>query len=158
MKYYNETAKGYNELHKEEQLKKVKIIKQHLKKPYGKLLDIGAGTGISTKPFEKDSKEAIALDPSEELLKQYKGKKVLAKAESLPFKDNTFDTIISITALHHSNLKQAIKEINRVAKPNAQIAISFLKRSKYLKEIQKLLKDYNQIEEDKDIIFIKGGR
>jgi len=154
MEYYNKISKSYNKLHKEEQLKKIKIIKKYLKKPYGFLLDIGAGTGISTKPFIKDSTIAIALDPSEKMLKKYKGTKELGKAEELPFKNNTFDTIISVTALHHTNLKQAIKEIKRVAKPKAQIAISFLKKSKKLKEAKKLLKKFDQIEEDKDVIFI----
>ena len=153
MKYYNSIANGYNELNKQEQLRKVDIILKHLK-PHGLLLDIGAGTGISTKPFEKYCK-CIALDPSIGLLKRYKGTKVLGKAESLPFPDKTFDVIISITALHHANLKKAISEIRRVAKPNAQVAISFLKKSKKLKDIKKLLRDFKQIEEDKDIIFIR---
>ena len=88
MKYYNKIAKGYNELHKQEQLKKINIIKKQLKKPYSLTLDIGAGTGISSKPFK-----AIPLDPSINMLKQYKGIKVVGKAEHLPFKDKTFNTI-----------------------------------------------------------------
>lgn len=155
MNYYSKISKSYNELHKEEQLKKIAIIKQHIK-PKGLLLDIGAGTGISTQPFQKQVK-CIALDPSKEMLSYFKGKKVVAKAENLPFKDNTFDTIISVTSLHHSNLKKAIKEINRVAKPNAQIAITILKKSKKLKEAKTLLKNFKQIEEEKDIIFIKNN-
>ena len=47
MDYYSSIAKGYDELHKEEQLKKLQIIAKHIK-PKGLLLDIGAGTGIST--------------------------------------------------------------------------------------------------------------
>ncbi len=191
--YYNQIAKSYNKLHKQEQLEKVRIILQEIKKskkfinPNKKilfspsqirgeikfsdtckaksktlenknlkplLLDIGAGSGISTKPFEKYC-TCYALDPSIELLKKYKGKKVLATAEKIPFKNKTFDIIISVTALHHTNLKQAIKEINRVAKPNSIIAISFLKKSKKLKQIKHLLKHYKQINSDKDIIFIK---
>ena len=144
MKYYNKIAKGYNELHKEEQLKKINIIKQHIK-PKPPTLDIGAGTGISSQPFK-----AIALDPAINMLKQYKGIKVQAKAEHLPFKDNTFNTIISVTALHHTNIKKALKEIKRVAKPKAQIAISILKKSKI-----RLPATYKKIEEDKDLIYIK---
>ncbi len=144
MQYYNKIAKGYNELHKEEQLNKIKIIKQHLKKPYGLTLDIGAGTGISSKPFK-----AIALDPSINMLKQYKGIKVQAKAESLPFKSNTFNTIISVTALHHTNIKKALKEIKRVAKPNAQLALTILKKSKI-----SLPKSFKKIKESKDYIYL----
>lgn len=153
MQYYNKISKGYNELYKEEQLKKIKIIKKYIK-PKGLLLDIGAGTGISTKAFTKKAL-CIALDPSKEMLKKYPGLKVVGKAENLPFKDNTFDIIISVTALHHANPEKAISEIKRVAKPNAQIAISILKKSKRLPGIKKLLKNFKEIEEEKDIILIK---
>jgi len=147
MEYYNKIAKSYNELHKQEQLEKIRIIKQHIK-PKGLLLDIGAGTGISTKEFE-DTCECIALDPAEKMLKQYNGKKVLAKAELIPFPDNTFDTIISVTALHHTNINQALKEIKRVAKPNAQIAITILNKSNIK------IKTYKKkIESEKDTIYI----
>lgn len=140
MEYYNKIAKGYNELHKEEQLKKIKIIKQNIKIKQP-VLDIGAGTGISSEPFK-----AIALDPAINMLKQYKGKKVVGKAENLPFKDNTFNTIISVTALHHTNIKKALKEIKRVATKDAQIAITILKKSK-------IKLPYKKIEESKDYIY-----
>ena len=154
--YYNKIARGYNELHEEEQLKKIKIIKKYIK-PKGLLLDIGAGTGISTKAFEKYC-ECIALDPSKEMLKHYKGKKFVGKAESLPFPNNYFDVIISVTSLHLANPEKAIKEIFRVAKPNAQIAISILKKSKNQSKYKKLLKNFKQIEEEKDIIFIRTNQ
>src|SRR3989344_7553058 len=194
MEYYNKIAKSYNELHEKEQLEKTRIILKFIKpsgllldigagtgistkpfekycmcialrselhekeqlektriilkfiKPSGLLLDIGAGTGISTKPFEKYCM-CIALDPSKELLKRYKGNKILAKAENLPFKDKTFDVIISVTVLHHTNIKKALKEIFRVAKPNAQIALTILKKSKLAKTLEKedLFKDFKKI-------------
>ncbi len=147
--YYDKIAKGYDELHEQEQLKKINIIKKYIK-PRDLLLDIGAGTGISTKPFSKDAL-CIALDPSINMLKQYSGLKVCAIAEYLPFKSKVFDTIISVTALHHTNLKLALKEIDRVAKKNAQISLTFLKKSKNKPN----LKNYKIIEEDKDLILFK---
>ncbi|MFH0936107.1 MAG: class I SAM-dependent methyltransferase, partial [Candidatus Woesearchaeota archaeon] len=114
-------------------------------------LDIGAGTGISTKSFSKDAL-CIALDPSIDMLKQYSGLKVCAIAEYLPFKPKIFDVIISVTALHHANLKLALKEIDRVAKKNAQISLTFLKKSKNKPN----LKNYKVIEEDKDLILFKS--
>ncbi len=146
MQYYDEIAKGYNELHKEEQLNKINIIKQHIH-PKGLLLDMGAGTGISTEPFEKECL-CIALDPSIEMLRQYKGLKVVAKAEFLPFKDKVFDAVISVTALHHADIEQALKEIKRVSKDKAQIAVTILKKFKI-----KLPKEFKRINEEKDIIY-----
>ena len=111
---YRHIARSYNELHKEEQMKKLEIISKHIK-PKGLLLDIGAGTGISTSYF-KDKATCISLDSCYELLEQSPCMKICAKAEKLPFKKKTFDVIISVTALHHSDLRKALKEIRRVAK------------------------------------------
>lgn len=152
--YYSSIAKGYNELHKEEQLRKLEIIAKHIK-PKGLLLDIGTGTGISTSFFKV---KAIALEPSEEMLKQYKGEKVVAKAESIPFPDKTFNTIISITALHHADIEKAIGEIKRVSKEGCVYAFTILKKAKNAEEIkEKLKKAFNlkEVEEDeKDYILI----
>lgn len=150
MQYYNKIAAGYNELHKEEQIKKLELIKKYLDFE-GLVLDIGAGTGISSE-FWKDAK-VISLDPSFGMLKQSKCDKVNAKAEELPFKNNIFDGIISLTALHHADLEKSLKEIKRVAKKDAKIALSFLKKSKNKPE---KLEGFKKIEGYKDIIFIKN--
>ncbi len=152
MNYYDQIAKGYNELHEEEQKKKLEIIKKYLK-PKGLILDIGAGTGISTKYF----KNIVLLDPSKEMLKRAKGKKVIAKAEKMPFPDKTFDAIISVTSLHHTDIQKAIKEIKRVSKKNCKYAFTLLKRAKNYKLIrQELKKNFKlkEINEEKDTILI----
>ncbi len=153
--YYSIIANSYNELHEKEQLEKLSIIKKHLKLKEP-LLDIGAGTGLSTS-FFKAVKDKVALDPSKGMLKQYKGKKVCAKAEDIPFPDKTFSTIISVTALHHTNIDKAIKEIKRVAKPGCRFAFTILKKSKTFKKIkEKLMKNFRLkvYESDKDLILI----
>lgn len=152
MEYYNQIAKGYNELYEEEQEKKLRIIKKHLNVK-GLVLDIGAGTGVATKYF----KNIILLDPSKEMLKRAKGKKVVAKAEKLPFHDKTFDAVISVTSLHHTNIKKAVKEIRRVSKLNAKYAFTILKRSKnYLLTKQELKKNFKlkEIDEEKDTLLV----
>jgi len=155
MDYYNKISKSYNELHKEEQLKKISLIKRHIKlNKNSLLLDVGSGTGISTKPF-KNKCTAISLDPSYNMLKKSPCIKIQAEAENLPFKDKAFDAVISITAIQNFlNIEKAIKEIERVAK--GQIIISVIKKSKKLDKIKGLLKNYKQIEEEKDIIFIEN--
>jgi ubiquinone/menaquinone biosynthesis C-methylase UbiE len=154
MKYYNSIAKGYDNLHKEEQLKKLRIIKNNLEiKKSDKLLDVGCGTGFSLDYFDC---ETTGIDPSKELIKQYSGKSrmLLGKAEKLPFKDKSFDIVISITAIHNfKNIEKGLKEIQRDGKE--RFAFSILKKSKITKNlIKKYYKIKKTIEEEKDIIYI----
>jgi len=149
MNYYSHIAKSYDELHGEEQTKKLKIVKKHAKLK-GKILDLGSGTGLSKKFF----KNIICVDPTKEMLQ--KGD-IQAKAEKLPFKDKTFNSVLCITAIHHFNLKKAIPEIKRVSKPNCRYAFSILKKAKKFKEIRKELHkhlDLKEINEEKDLILI----
>jgi ubiquinone/menaquinone biosynthesis C-methylase UbiE len=157
--YYNKIAPSYNNLHGEEQIKKAKIILEEIlkQKTKGILLDIGGGTGISTEIFMENF-DCILLDPSEKLLELGNPsiEKILAEAEELPFADSKFDVIISLTALHHTDIKQAISEIKRISKEDTKIAISFLKKSSKLEEFRTLFQENfksREIEEDKDIIF-----
>ena len=154
---YNSIANSYNELYKEEQLKKLEIIKDYLKvKKNANLLDVGCGTGVSTNFFKCNT---FGIDPSKELLKLGKGNLIQGKAEALPFKEKSFDIILAITSIHNfSDPKKALKEMKRVAKPKAQIVITLLKKSlKYFK-LKELLKNelniLNEIDEEKDTIFI----
>ena len=153
MRYYDGLSRGYNRLHGEEQAKKAQAIKANCRLN-GLLLDIGAGTGLTTRLFQEKA-ECIALDPSKEMLKQFPGMKVVAMAERLPFKESSFDCIVSITALHHADLKKAKAEIERVSKEKATIAISFFKRAKNFPEAKRLFKGSREIEAEKDLIFVK---
>lgn len=147
---YNKIAKSYNELHKQEQLNKVNIIIKLLNIKNEKVLDVGCGTAF----YSNLIKNYTGIDPSKEMLKQSKAKTILGKGENLPFKDNEFNTVISISAIHNfDNPINGIKEIKRVAKN--KIAISVFKRAKNFQIIKNQLKDFKQFEEDKDIIFYK---
>jgi len=151
---YKYISKSYNELHKEEQIKKLNIIKKNLK-IIPPLLDVGCGTGISTNFFKVKS---IGIDNCKEMIKGVKNLQY-AEAEKLPFKDNTFNTVISVTAFHNfKNMEKALKEILRVSKNN-NICITFLKRSKKLPQFKNLIKKYmkfKEIEEEKDIIILSS--
>ncbi len=149
MKYYSIISRIYNKLHGEEQEKKLKIIKQKAKLK-GKILDLGSGTGLSKKFFNN----IVCVDPAKKMLN--KGD-IQAKAEKLPFKDKTFDSILCVTAIHHFNLKKAIPEIKRVSKPNCRYAFSILKKAKNFNKIKKILHnnfDLKEINEEKDLILI----
>ncbi|MBT3324571.1 methyltransferase domain-containing protein [archaeon] len=146
---YEELSKGYDELYGAEQLKKIEIIKPYLK---GKILDLGAGTGILAKHFPN----VTSLEPCKEMLDQAPEPKVLAKAEEIPFEDNSFDTIVSLTALHHCDIDKVISEIKRLNPKH--LALTLLKKSKNCKSFTKKLHEnfkLKEIDEGKDLIFIQ---
>ena len=154
MAYYDSIAKGYNELHKEEQINKLDIIKKNIRiSKRTRLLDVGCGTGLSS---EFDC-FVVSIDPSIKLLKQNKNdKKLLSVTEMLPFKNSSFDYVISVTAIHNfKNIKKGIGEMKRVGK--GDFIFSVLRKSGkfgYIKKmIEKNFKIGKALEEDKDVVF-----
>jgi len=162
MAYYDEISEGYDELHSEEQEKKIALIKQKLKVGReDKLLDVGCGTGITTRCWDC---KRFGIDPSENLLEKAKqadkgGKYILAAAEKIPFEGNFFDIVVSITAIQNfDDIEKGLNEIKRVGKN--KFVLSFLKKSPKREKIEKLINQLFQkaeiVEEDKDIIFLVG--
>ncbi len=152
---YDIIYKSYDNLYIEEQTRKLNIISKIIKvRKTDKLLDIGCGTTVSTNFFKCFS---IGIDSEFNMLNTGKGNRICGYAESLPFKNNSFDIILAITSVHHFNdLKRAISEIKRTAKQNSKIVITLLKKSERFDRIKAALMEnfnLNIVEEDKDIIF-----
>jgi ubiquinone/menaquinone biosynthesis C-methylase UbiE len=160
--YYNGIAPGYNELYSEEQLNKWKTAKKLIEFSKNDIvLDIGCGTGIIEKQLVGKIKLIVGIDLSSKMLElAYKHPKITylcSKASHLPFLDNTFDKVISITVLQDiKNWGSTLREIKRVAK--GPVLISILKRKRTLPHIKKTLSKYFKIkkclEEEKDYIFL----
>jgi len=158
MTYYDEISAGYEELHREEQLKKIKLISQYLKpKPEDKLLDVGCGTGLTTEPWQC---KRYGIDPSKKLLERARQKDnikyKLAPAENIPYPDNFFDIVISITSIQNfKDIEKGLKEIKRVGKN--RFILTFLKKSSKAEMIKRLIEEMFDvkeiIEEEKDLIF-----
>jgi ubiquinone/menaquinone biosynthesis C-methylase UbiE len=96
------------------------------------VLEIGCGTGVFTQRLlKKGIQRFIAVDISLDLLKKARDsignpnvKFIVADVENLPFKDNTFDSAVGVSILHHLDFEIAIKEISRILKQNGRIAFS----------------------------------
>lgn len=92
------------------------------------VLDIGCGIGHCLDYLNKFSNNLIGLDTDLTSLlyakKATKADYFLSSAEKIPFKDNTFDKIVSFNLLEHlENDQLAVQEMNRVAKDKARILI-----------------------------------
>ncbi|MDK2908287.1 MAG: hypothetical protein PWQ87_745 [Candidatus Woesearchaeota archaeon] len=137
--YYNKIAKFYNSFRKEEQLEKALFVKSLIEpKNDETMLDVGCGTGISMSVFDC---HIIGIDPSEEMLKNNPFEAIKGYAESIPFADNSFDYVISITAAQNfKNIEKAIAEIYRVCKKKSVITI--MSNSKKLPYLRKQLKKH----------------
>lgn len=160
MNYYDGIATGYNELHEEEQRKKLAIIIPLIEE--GPVLDVGCGTGFSLDSIhEATGKTCAGIEPSAGMIAQYKGTHELlrAPAEDIPFPDEQFATCISVTAIQNfKDIPLGVEEMRRVTKKRGRLIISCLKKSpkiRYVTEtLSELLDIIDIIEEEKDIIFL----
>jgi len=168
--YYNSIASGYDELHGEEQIAKLELIGEEIHtdsllkdfiKSNCKLLDVGCGSGISTGFFK--AKEKFGIDPSSKLIKiaiknypfcEFK----IAGAEKIPFKDKTFDIILSLTAIQNfDDITKGLLEMKRAAKKDARFVLTYLKKSPKHKEIDDAIRlnfdVIKRIEQEKDWVY-----
>ncbi len=157
--YYNTISPTYEELHRSEQEKKLALIKQHIVvKHHDLLLDVGCGTGI-TSQFDC---RVVGVDPAIRLLERCPlPLRVQGEAEHLPFKNNVFDIVVSVTAIQNfHDIEQGFREIKRVGK--RLFVLTFLKKSAKKERIINLIKKYfavlKEIEEEKDLIFFCHGK
>jgi ubiquinone/menaquinone biosynthesis C-methylase UbiE len=161
MEYYDTLAAGYDELHGEEQRRKLTILKIYLKVEKDELmLDVGCGTGISSEFFDC---RIIGIDNSKEMLLEARRKSrgnavyILAEGEHLPFKAGVFDCTICVTALHNfTSPKNAMRDMKRVTTKTG--AVTVLKKAERFKELEIMVKDVMDvtmvIDEEKDRILI----
>jgi len=152
MDYYSKIAEGYNELHKREQLDKIKtIFKNVYISNEETTLDVACGTALYAYLFRNYK----GIDPSKGMLEQSNSDVRLGKAEEIPFEDSTFDNVISISAIHNFNdYKKGVEEMERVSKK--KVVITLLKKAKKFEEIKEHLKDYREVDHPIDAIFIKN--
>ena len=136
MNYYDSISKGYDELYGSEQLEKFEEIRKEIQ---GRVLDVGCGTGLITKLIPN----SVGLDSSSGMLSKFEGIKVLADAQKLPFKNKSFDTVISLTVLQ--DLKNPLKALNEMIRVGKKVVFSIQKRNWSKERIEKLI-DNSKIE------------
>ncbi|MCF6158961.1 MAG: class I SAM-dependent methyltransferase [wastewater metagenome] len=102
-------------------------------KPDSKLLDIGCGTGslLQAISLRYPSVCLVGIDLSREMLKAAhkkhikKSHLITGQSQELPFRSNSFDTVVSCNVFHYLHKPQkCIREIIRILKPGGKIIIT----------------------------------
>ncbi len=96
-----------------------------LTEPAGRVLDLGCGTGFVSR-FLPPECDPFGVDISYRMLKAYLREfpgGVLADAERLPFRDRSFDFVLSNFSLHWTDLDRSLPEALRVARRGVGIAL-----------------------------------
>ena len=104
--------------------------------PGEEVLDAGCGTGIFSRDFLAEGVRVVGLDLSGPMLNRavkktagYSFFGVRGDILHLPFKDNSFDKVISVTAFEFiADARSAVDELFRVARPRGSVVVATLNR------------------------------
>ena len=97
--------------------------------PSGRMLEVGTGAGRDTGYFAEQGVDIHGIDLSNEQLRHAQaagGLVALASVRALPFPDETFDAVWTMSTLMHvpdSAIESALAELRRVLAPGAVAAI-----------------------------------
>jgi ubiquinone/menaquinone biosynthesis C-methylase UbiE len=97
----------------------------------GRVLEIGAGTGLNLRHYPAGVEEIVFTEPEEPMAKRLErklvaegrpGKVTRTPAEKLPFEDDRFDTVVCTLVLCTvKDPEQALSEVARVLRPGGQL-------------------------------------
>jgi ubiquinone/menaquinone biosynthesis C-methylase UbiE len=121
--FFDDIADIYDEtrrLPNDTMIQVIRALADHLK-DRNQVLEIGVGTGRFTEPLQKEGIDVVGIDISlvmlDKAIKKGLSNLMIGDCCTLPFKDSSIDTVISVHVLHLlPDWDRALSEINRVTK------------------------------------------
>ena len=153
-------AKSKSLMRIQEKITKRSLELLNLKKKDIMILDAGCGPGFASIFLEQLGYKVVALDLISDFLSFYDIKElhpIVADMCFLPFQPNTFDAIISISALQwiyrnttndlmKNKLINLAKSINTILKPNSKVIFQFYPKNNTIMEaIGKIFTKYTKL-------------
>lgn len=96
----------------------------------GRVLELGAGTGLLTEQLVGLGHEVVACDPSADMLRHLHTSvpaagAVLARAEEIPLRPSSVDVVVAAQAFHWFDPDRVLPEIARVLRPGGVLALAW---------------------------------
>ena len=151
---YNSSFEHYDDRYRSIQLQKYELAFKGTNFESKLILDAGCGTGLLYVHLSEHLSKSknfrtclICLDISLNMLKKIKIKNefnekkahvslILSDMENLPFRENFFDLIVSITSLQNlPDIFQGLTELIRISKRGTEFYLSILKKDTRLKKL-----------------------
>jgi ubiquinone/menaquinone biosynthesis C-methylase UbiE len=137
------------ETHSKKVIERAERLLKHIDiKPGHDLLEIGCGSGpVSNHISKKYMAKVVGTDVDEDQITLARNNSkdlknvtfMVSDATDLPFKNKSFDIVLSINVLHHiSNWMDALKEINRVLRNGGYLVLAELLFTKWSQGIGRL--------------------
>jgi len=157
---YDKTAEFYDSRYREVQYSKFQEMLANLVLK-GKILDLGCGTGLLGEFLDR---KLIGVDVSFGMLKSGENREYFVQGdmENLPFNDNTFDIVLSFSAVMNlADLKKGLLEAKRIIKKNGLFIVTLLEKrftNKFLEDLNELfeLQEIKKLGEDVGFVCING--
>jgi ubiquinone/menaquinone biosynthesis C-methylase UbiE len=148
VRLYDESAAVYHRRYRQIQRAKYQALAPYLQE--GPLVDVGVGTGIGLSTLVKFH-PVVGVDGSIEMLRVAQNlvaareaeaamvSLVCAEATELPFRADSFSTVVSVTMLQNlSDVWQGVRELVRAVQPGGLLGITALGRCLPLHELEAL--------------------
>ena len=154
----SEIANNYDDYYQSDFGKKIDAIEKDIFDllingiPKREMLELGCGTGHWSDYFLQKGFKVIGIDTSEAMLSIAKKKNInikceIADSQNIPFKDESFDVVSSITMLEFvENQDKVIEEAYRVLKKGGTLILGCLNKNSILaknKENSETFKEAN---------------